>query len=687
VSLSLKNIGIGVVMTVVFAGAVVMSAVYSGATRIGEIDKKWVHFADQNSNRADGLEFLTTELGYGGMIHQFKNYVLRQDEKRIAKVRTAMGGARLALAVYGNSEISPAEEKAIAEIETTIDAYGAALETAIAMAGEGHSPEKIDKAIKIDDGPALAGIAELFAALDANRLDREDMTKSEMFIDLRRHLGYGGMIHQFKNFVLRMDVPRHEKILAAADAARRSLEQYRNFALSAEEERALQDIAGVIAKYAAAADQVKMMAAEGSAARAIDKAVKISDGPAVAGLDALAQGIARDAEASKQALVSSLDDVLALVPWLLALVFGAMLVTAVLISYVLFARILTPMGRLTGAMVRLADGDTSVEVPCTARRDELGAMAGTVGVFRANLLRNREMETESRNAATRNEADRKAEMARVVEDFEASVGGIVEEVFAAASDLTRNAGGMSALAAETDGRMHAMSSSAEEASTNVQTVAAAAEELSASIGDVAAQIATTSELSTATAGEADRTAGAVRQLGSLVAKVAEVTNLIQAIAEQTNLLALNATIEAARAGEAGRGFAVVASEVKELATQTSRATDEIKAQIEEIQGASDSSVSAVEHMTRMVQEISENAGQIADAAAQQGDATREIAENATRASAGTRQVSEGVAGVGTATRQTGETSAEVQTAAESLNDQATRLRDNITAFVTRVRAA
>ncbi|MCA9067106.1 MAG: hypothetical protein KDA96_28795, partial [Planctomycetaceae bacterium] len=193
-------------------------------------------------------------------------------------------------------------------------------------------------------------------------------------------------------------------------------------------------------------------------------------------------------------------------------------------------------------------------------------------------------------------------------------------------------------------------------SLSVQTISAAAEEMSSSIAEISQQMNRTSEIAHGAVSKAEASGAMVQELAETSQKIGEVVSLIQDIADQTNLLALNATIEAARAGEAGKGFAVVASEVKDLAGQTAKATEEISSQIQSIQSATHSAVTAFAEIGDIIREINESATIVASAIEEQNAASREIASNAEKASGGTSQVAANVNEMGQSIGQVDEAS-------------------------------
>ncbi len=284
-------------------------------------------------------------------------------------------------------------------------------------------------------------------------------------------------------------------------------------------------------------------------------------------------------------------------------------------------------------------------------------------------------------------AAQRAAMNQTAENFETNVGTLIAALSSGAAALQVTAQSMSATATHTDQQATTVAAAAEEASTGVQTVAAAAEELTASIQEIGRQVTSSSRITDKAVVDARHTDTIVRALAEGAQKIGDVVKLINGIASQTNLLALNATIEAARAGDAGKGFAVVASEVKSLAAQTAKATEEIGAQIKQMQGATSEAVEAIKTIGATIDEVSAIASNIAAAVEEQGAATAEIARNVQQTATSTREVTSTISGVSQAANDTGLAAGEVLGAASHLSDQAAALTAEAKTFVTSIRVA
>jgi methyl-accepting chemotaxis protein len=372
--------------------------------------------------------------------------------------------------------------------------------------------------------------------------------------------------------------------------------------------------------------------------------------------------------------------------WSAAIFLGGLL-CAVLSYWIVFKRIVLPIGRMTSAMERLANRDRTVEIVGVGQSDEIGAMARAVQVFKDNAIAMEQMEAERQIMAERAEAEKAQERNRLADQFEASVAGVVQSISAAASSLKDTARRMSSTAEDTSKQSLAVASAAKQSNASVQMVATAAEELSASIDEISRQVASATQLSDQSAANGRRTDETVRTLSVAVQRIGDVVKLIDDIAAQTNLLALNATIEAARAGEAGKGFVVVASEVKVLANQTAKATEDIRSQIGAIRTQTDLAVTAIKQICDNVVEVHGISAAIAAAVQEQGAATQEIARSVNQAADGSNQVTESIATVTNSAAETGEAAGGMLNSASDLAHQADMLRTEMDRFLAGVRAA
>ena len=366
---------------------------------------------------------------------------------------------------------------------------------------------------------------------------------------------------------------------------------------------------------------------------------------------------------------------------------GLLLAAASIAVIILFQRkLLTPIRRMTDVMGQLARHDLTCVVEGVGRRDEIGLMAAAVQVFKDSMIEGDRLKEEQEEARRRS-AERAAKMDQLTREFEANVGGVVQAVASQAGALETSAQSMNITAEETTKQAGAVAAASEQSAANVQTVASATEELSSSIAEIGRQVSHSSRIAANAVSEAGKANDMVQGLLGASQKIGEVIALINDIADQTNLLALNATIEAARAGEAGKGFAVVAAEVKNLATQTSKATEEIGAQITSVQGATQNAVSAIASIGKTIGEIDQIATTIAAAVEEQGAATQEIARNVEEAAKGTQEVSSNIGGVTQAANGTGAAANKVSVAAGALTGQSGRLKDVVDQFLSGIKAA
>jgi methyl-accepting chemotaxis protein len=321
-----------------------------------------------------------------------------------------------------------------------------------------------------------------------------------------------------------------------------------------------------------------------------------------------------------------------------------------------------PLRGMVRDMNKLAAGDFALVLPGLGRNDEIGAMAEAVEQFKMTTLERVRREAEQQEAGRRAAAtQRQLTLRKLADGFEAAVGDMVTAVTSMSQEL--------------------------EDAAHTLNIAQATQELTTSVSEISERAHESSRIAGDAVRQAEQTDDRIAALWKAASRIGNVVKLITDIAEQTNLLALNATIEAARAGDAGKGFAVVASEVKTLATQTARATEDIRSVIAEMQAATGESVDAIKEIGSTIGRISEIATAIAAAVEEQSAATVEIARNVEQAAQSTGRVAGNVDDVNRAASETSSASSQVFASAKVLSAEGAKFKRTVEKFLDTVRAA
>lgn len=372
--------------------------------------------------------------------------------------------------------------------------------------------------------------------------------------------------------------------------------------------------------------------------------------------------------------------------WTILAINAVILVLTGVIAVAIIRSIIKPIENLMQSMTVLAQGNFDIQIPGVDSADEIGDMAQAVEVFKQNGIDRRSLEGESEKEQALQE-NRQKLIDGLIENFRSKVEDALVGVTKNAEQMSTTANTLTTIANDTSGQANKAVEASQSASDNVQTVASATEELSASIEEISNQVSKTNTIVNNASNAANDTSHKVATLATAARKIGDVISLIQDIAERTNLLALNTSIEAARAGEAGKGFAVVASEVKSLANQTAKATEEISAQVADIQNSTSDAVTGIEEITRTMEEVNSYTSSIASSVEEQGAATNEISQSVSQAADGTQQVVGSMKVVTASVEDTNSSAAQVLEASKGVSSQATSLRQTINKFLSDVAAA
>ncbi len=422
--------------------------------------------------------------------------------------------------------------------------------------------------------------------------------------------------------------------------------------------------------------------------RALDSLINVK-------MEKMAESIYAQAEAIKRSEMAEENrlghDAVGLIgrttTFILSLAAGGLVLGAVL-ALLIGRAVSRPISAMTVAMRKLASGNIEVVLPGLGRKDEVGEMASAVETFKIVAAEQARQAAEAKLEQDRlAAAQRKADMHKLADSFEAAVGEIVETVASSSTELEATARTLTHTANHTQNLSTAVASASEEAAANVHSVASAADQLTSSVTEISSQVQESSRIASEAVRQAQQTDARINELSQTAGRIGDVVKLITAVAEQTNLLALNATIEAARAGDAGRGFAVVAQEVKMLAGQTAKATSEISTQIAGMQAATQVSVTAIKEIGSTIGRISEIATAIASAVEEQGAATQEISRNVQQAAKGAGEVASNIVEVSRGAGETGSASSQVLSSAQALSTQGNRLKAELGKFLGNIRTA
>ena len=348
--------------------------------------------------------------------------------------------------------------------------------------------------------------------------------------------------------------------------------------------------------------------------------------------------------------------------------------------------VFSPLTTLIASMNMIVNNEKDKEVPFTSRTDEIGNIAKALEVFRLNALEKDRLEGQAKEQVYKSAEERRASLLVFANSFETSVKAIVDKVANASTKMNATARELEQLSNHAQQESSQLSATSEQTNTNIQGVSKATAEFNSAVNEISTQVTNSLEYARRASEQTDKVSSVVIDLENKAKAISSIIDIINNITSQIDLLALNATIEAARAGNMGKGFAVVANEVKALATQTSKATEQINIQISGIQSSTNKAVVAINEITESVKTINQNSASIASAVEEQSVSTSYIAESISQVATMSNSVSMGVEKVAESSSHSGTAASQMVSAAEDLLKQSSMLQNEVDKFLSSLKS-
>lgn len=386
-SMSIKSLSLIILTLISIFGAFVIYSALTISRNTAAAEDFWVEYQDISSTRASAFKSIVKAMGYGGLVDHFKSYLLRKEPGRIDDIRISVGKALAAIEQYSEASIAPEERSALRDLRSVVQRYAGKLDAAQGMVREGYSSRQIERVSRVDDAPAIDAMAVLKTAVLGNKLQKSATpTRIDLLNDLHQLFGFGGLIHQFDDYLLRQEPAQVEAAQKSIAAIERAIDLYRSFSLVPAEDLALKSLSEVAASYREKLDAARQMVGEKLSPEEIEFKVRIDNAPAESALQILYIEIGKAIEASKQKTTAHLASTSSLSR---NIVIGSGIGLALLmalIAHVLFSHILGPINRITDTLAKFIEGQLDIDFHGTERKDELGYLARVIDKMRVILI-------------------------------------------------------------------------------------------------------------------------------------------------------------------------------------------------------------------------------------------------------------------------------------------------------------